>query len=104
MSSFDILNDDIIIYILEYLNDMDKIKFLSVNLRLHSFINNIWFNEIYDYKLIRRLPYLDRFKYIRYKTSSIKIPNNITHLIFGRNFDQNIKNCIPNSVTRLTFA
>ncbi|AVG47073.1 F-box and FNIP repeat-containing [Acanthamoeba polyphaga mimivirus] len=58
MSPFDILNDDIIMYILEYLNDTDKMKFLSVNSRLYSFINHIWFNGIYDYNLIKGLSYL----------------------------------------------
>ncbi|AFX92266.1 putative F-box and FNIP repeat-containing protein [Megavirus courdo11] len=104
MSQFDVLNDDVIMYILEYLNDMDKIRFLSVDLRLHNFINYIWFNEIYDYILIKGLPYLDRFKYIKYETNTINIPKRITHLTFGREFDQNIKGCIPNSVTHLIFG
>ncbi|AEX61325.1 putative F-box and FNIP repeat-containing protein [Megavirus courdo7] len=66
MSSFDILNDDVIMYILEYMDDMDKLNFLSVDLRLRGFINNIWFNDVYDYKLIKDLPYFNRFKY-KYK-------------------------------------
>ncbi|AEX61186.1 putative F-box and FNIP repeat-containing protein [Megavirus courdo7] len=31
MASFDILNDDVIMCIMEYLNDFDKINFLSIN-------------------------------------------------------------------------
>ncbi|AEQ33042.1 FNIP repeat protein [Megavirus chiliensis] len=104
MSSFDILNDDVIMYILEYLNDMDKIRFLSVDSKLHGFINNTWFNEIYDYKLIIKLSYLDRFKYIKFETNSTNIPKRITHLTFKDNFNQDIKNCIPVSVTHLTFG
>ncbi|AVG45964.1 F-box and FNIP repeat-containing [Acanthamoeba polyphaga mimivirus] len=104
MSLSNILNDDVIMCILEYLNDIDKMNFLSVDLRLHSFVNHIWFNGIYDYKLIRELPYLDRFKHIKYETNIINIPKCITHLIFGLFFNQSIKGCIPNSVTHLTFG
>ncbi|AUV58181.1 F-box and FNIP repeat-containing protein, partial [Bandra megavirus] len=104
MSSFDILNDDVIMCILEYLNDVNKIRFLSVNTRLHGFINYIRFNGIYNYKLIKGLPYLDKFRHIKYETSSINIPKCITHLTFKDNFNQNIKDCIPNSITHLTFG
>ncbi|AZL89944.1 F-box and FNIP repeat-containing protein [Megavirus baoshan] len=104
MSSFDILNNDVIIYILEYLNDMDKISFLSVNSRLYSLINNVWFNGIYNYRLIKGLPYINRFKYIKYKTVSINIPDSVTHLTFGNNFNQDVKDCIPVSVTHLKFG
>ena len=32
------------------------------------------------------------------------IPNSVTHLIFGYNFNQLIKDCIPNSVTHLALG
>ncbi|AGD92011.1 putative F-box and FNIP repeat-containing protein [Megavirus lba] len=104
MASFDILNDDVIMCILEYLNDFDKMNFLSINIKLYNFINNIWFYGVYDYKLIKELPYLERFKYVEYESNSKIIPNYVTHLTFGYYFNKNIKDCIPNSVTHLTFG
>ncbi|AEX61323.1 putative F-box and FNIP repeat-containing protein [Megavirus courdo7] len=32
------------------------------------------------------------------------IPNSVTHLTFGYNFNQDIRGCIPNSVTHLKFG
>jgi len=32
------------------------------------------------------------------------IPNNVTHLYFGKGSKQSIENCIPNSVTHLSFG
>ncbi|AUV58686.1 F-box and FNIP repeat-containing protein, partial [Bandra megavirus] len=104
MSCFDILNNDVIINIFEFLNDVDKINFSFCDIKLSNFRYCINFNDIYDYDTIKNVPYINRFKKIKYLANSNYIPNGITHLTFGDYFNQNITGCIPDSVIHLTFG
>src|SRR5579872_236302 len=121
----DRLIDDIFLYIVAYLDDKDKILFLSSSQHLHKLKNKVYYRKKVDIGFIYHLWYFDNFtnakvynlkynlpKRITYLTfnkyfnKSIMryIPFTVTHLTFGNKFNQNIKGCIPNSVTYLTFG
>lgn len=55
------LIDDIIVYLMTFLNDIGKIYFLSITKVLHSLKNKIQFNEIVHYNNIYDLSYFDMF-------------------------------------------
>ncbi|ANB50249.1 hypothetical protein [Powai lake megavirus] len=78
MSITNILNTDVIICILDYLKDDNKMSFNQnikgcIRVRIHA------------ERIALRC-----------------IPNNVTHLTFGWGFNQKIKDRIPDSVTHLT--
>ena len=122
-----LLTKDIIIYkIFNLLPDKYKLNLTSINRNMnilkYSIINfenqcqinkltmDKWFyNKLSDINVneIMKFPCLTK-KITFGKTFNHNIrntiPDSITHLTFGRNFDQDIKNSIPNSVTHLTFG
>src|SRR5579872_2711480 len=120
------LLDDIIIYITSFLNTNDSINFLSISRDLHLLKDKIYYNKPVYSHIIHKLWYYDRFTNIMVIDTGIKlpkfintlefdmcfdnqdikdcIPNSVTHLTFGHYFNQDIKDCIPNSVTHLTFG
>ncbi len=93
----DLFYDDIILYLLRFLTNIDKINLCSINKKLSSFRNNIVFDDVYDYYNIIKIPFV-KFKGIKYY-----IPNNIKEITFGENFNQDIIECIPNGLTHLIF-
>nr|AEX62419.1 putative F-box and FNIP repeat-containing protein [Moumouvirus Monve] len=124
------LNYDTILYIFNFLDTKDKIKFMLTCHDLLNIKHRIKINNMYDYCLIKDSIFLSSFKNISYRATCINIPNNITHLYFsdsfnkplpklnefncftnnlkfikfGWNFNQPIHGCIPNSVTHLIFG
>src|SRR5579872_2753739 len=123
-SILDYLIDDNIVYIMTYLSDKEKIKFLSLSKKLHHHKIKVNYNEKVFIEQIIHLSYFDMFTFVKIRDMNNKlpksimhlqfnwnfnqdikgyIPNSITHLNFGENFNQAIKDCIPNSVTHLTF-
>src|SRR5579872_6693746 len=123
----DILTIDSIIDITIYLNDKDKIKFLSSSKELHILKDKVHYNDQIYIGDINDLWYFDRFTNIHISNSNYRypipnsiiklslryyfyadikgyIPNTVTHLTFGGYFNQNIEGCIPTSVTHLTFG
>ena len=104
ISIFDKLNEDVILYILEFLNDYDKIRFTSIETQMNSLKYHIKFYNEYEYNKIKHLSFIKNFKQITYLSHDTNIPNNVTHLTFGDRFNQEIKDVIPNSVTHLTFG
>src|SRR5579872_5207198 len=123
------LIDDIIITIMKFLNDNEKIRFLSLSNNLHNMKNKVHYDEIINIDVIHELSYYDMFTNVRVCKSHFKnrtilpnsithltfesdvnkdinnyLPDTITHLTFGNDFNQDIKGCIPNSVTHLTFG
>src|SRR5579872_4509050 len=129
----DMLIDDIIIYIMTFLNDKKKIRFLSTTTRLHLFKNKVCYNEITDMYRIYDLPYYDRFNNVSLAGYEIfcgyKLPKSIKYLTFhtsygidedikdfipepnpdmlsemGWDINKDVKNYIPDTVTHLTFS
>lgn len=115
--------DDVIVYITRFLNDKEKIMFLSTSNILHQMKKNIHYEKCSDICLIRNLSYYDMFTHVMIKNTDIKLPNsitkitfhlnfngninekyisnNVTHLILPHNYKHSINDCIPNSVTHL---
>ena len=104
VSIFDKLNYDIILYIIEFLDDRDKIIFTSIEKEMNLLKYHIKFHNKYEYDKIKHLSFIKNFKEIHYLSDNINIPNYITHLTFGYYFNQEIKDSIPNSITHLIFG
>ena len=116
------LIDDIIIYMMSFLNMYDKMIFMSSSKNLCVFKSKLQYDDKIIVNRIKNLWYYDRFTnieidmlihkfpkmitkltlgpYFNYKINEY-IPKSITHLTCGISFDQSIKNCIPESVTHL---
>src|ERR1700749_2241921 len=101
------MNKDIIFYFCQYLDDLDKMNFLSTN-KENYHQNNIYYQKCVKLEKIQNLFSINRFSNILVSTnkklSEFKIPTFITHLTFGRDFNQPVQNDIPRSVTYLTFG
>lgn len=101
------MNNDIIIYICNYLNDKDKISFLSINRHMNLIKNKVFYHEMVCINKIQGLWYINQIKNVVIKEnvnlSKYIIPN-ITNLTFGYNFNQCVKGYIPSQVTHLTFG
>lgn len=129
MNSLSSVINDIVIIIAKFLNDREKILFLSSSNRLHLLKNKIHYNEVINIMKIKDLTYYDMFTNVCisnlehkppksithlyfdwYFNEDIKdflftsIMTNLTHIIFSTNFNKSIKGCIPNSVTYLHFG
>ncbi|AUV58080.1 F-box and FNIP repeat-containing protein, partial [Bandra megavirus] len=120
----DIFNIDIIICILNFLNDCDKMNFMKTCKEYYNYRDCINYTDIYEYDIIRKLSFKNRFKRLIYQdyipnTNTINnggankfyfymkkldepIPNETTHLIY-KNKIFNPLFPIPNSVTYLKF-
>jgi len=117
--------DDIFIKIAKFLTDKEKItltmSFKSADKLKHKFV----YYEKIDIDTILSLPYFNNFKNINMSDLSHRCPKcakhvffdmnvspgsflkgkkDITHLTFGRFFNETIKDSIPLSVTHLTFG
>ena len=104
MSTLDILINDIILNITNFLNTYDKLMFLSITKNQHMLKDKICYEDKIVIGEILTLWYYDRFTNISIELFNRKLPTLITHLTIGRNFKQDIIDCIPNSVTHLTFG
>src|SRR5579872_4413206 len=102
----DLLIDDVIVSIMSFLKDIEKIMFLSSSNRFHQLKNKVYYNEKIGICKINTLFYYDMFTnvYVINNNAYKSLPKAITHLTFGWEFNQNIRDCIPNSVTHLTFG
>ena len=98
-SIFDKLNYDTILYIINFLNDHDKISFTSIEKEMNLLKYHIKFYDEYEYNRIKHLSFIENFKYILYLSYDSNIPNYVTHLTFENSFNEKIKDGIPNSVT-----
>src|SRR5688572_14969247 len=99
----DTLITDIILLLTNSLDDINKIKLLSVTKSYHELKNKIIYNNKIKYNKINHLWYYDRFINVVVNKITI-LPKLITHLTFGYLFNQDIKGSIPESVTHLTFG
>ncbi|AGF85008.1 repeat-containing protein [Moumouvirus goulette] len=124
------LNFDTILHLFDYLDDKDKISFMSTCQDLFNIKNSIKIQNLYSYHIVKDSIFLSSFRKISFNTKNIDIPINTTHLYFcdsfnkslpklnevncltnnlkfikfGWNFNQSIKGCIPNNVTHLIFG
>nr|URM61964.1 F-box and FNIP repeat domain containing protein [Mimivirus sp.] len=124
MSIIDILNIDVIICIFDYLKDYDKMNFMMTCKEYYCLRNDVKYTNLYEYNIIEKLSFNNKFKRLVYRgqipntnVSIVKhieeflvkdldklVPNNVTHLTFGQDFNQNINGYIPNTITNLTFG
>uniref|UniRef100_A0A6G6ADS9 F-box and FNIp repeat-containing protein n=1 Tax=Borely moumouvirus TaxID=2712067 RepID=A0A6G6ADS9_9VIRU len=105
MDIMDILDDNIVVYILNFVNDKSKVQFLSTSRKIRNLLMwKIKYTKIYEYGKIKKLPYYNQFNYIKYLANDINIPEGITHLEFGDFFNQPIEKCIPDNIINLTFG
>jgi len=111
---------DIFLEIGKLLTDKDKIYLSSSSKILIDLKCKFIYHEKINIKKIITLPYFNNFecveinnnqdmypkyaKYIHFVAYTIEIPPFVTHLIFGNNFNEPIKNIIPHSVTHLNFG
>ena len=105
MCSFNILVDDTLRYIFDFLPDIDKFSFSSLNKKMASFREKLELTDEYDYYDYIDFP-IGKIRNIRYLTHrASNIPNNITHLIFTKHFNEEFtKEVIPKSVRKITFG
>ena len=79
---------DIIVHILSYLTDNEKLKFMLVNKSMSSYKFIIKYDQIYDYEKIKGLSFYKNFNKIKYMAHDNKIPFGVTHLTYGDWFNQ----------------
>ncbi|ANB51140.1 hypothetical protein [Powai lake megavirus] len=97
------LNDDVIMNIMNYLSDKDKIIFASINHDMRFFLDKLCYTELHNYEYVKKLYYVECFKRVLYKLSNesnILIPNLITDLIIKCGCYNNLS--IPQHVKYLT--
>ena len=118
-----ILVKDNFLTILSYINDKDKMNFLSTKKDFCKLKDSIYYKSKINYEKVKNLWYANKFtnlildekiilKGVTRLTFGFKfnqdikycISSLVTHLTFGYKFNQNIKDCIPQSVTHLTFG
>ena len=105
MNFFVASNRNIILLICEHLHDIDKVNLLKSNKVINNLKYHIFFNQKILSSKIKNLTFSDRFTNVIIDSTTIKfLSDNVTHLTFGKLFNQNIKGAIPNSVTHLTFG
>ncbi|AUV58578.1 F-box and FNIP repeat-containing protein, partial [Bandra megavirus] len=120
MSITDILNTDVILCILEYLKDDEKMNFMMTCREYYQLKNYINYTSLYEYNNVKNLPMNNRFKRLIYRGQISNknediieyivedldeiIPTSVTHLTFGDDFNQDITDCIPDNITHLTFG
>nr|WBF70430.1 hypothetical protein [Megavirus caiporensis] len=67
MSIIDILNTDVMMYILDYLKDDDKMNFMMTCKEYYDLRSNINYTNLYEYNIIKKLPFSNRFKRLVYR-------------------------------------
>ncbi|AZL89625.1 F-box and FNIP repeat-containing protein [Megavirus baoshan] len=92
---------ELIMMIFDLLSDRDKIQFSMANKYLTSFIPNIIWTKMYQYKKVRFLSYKNNFRKLSFKPRYDIIPPIITHLIIDEKFIGSLKNVVPKSVKKI---
>lgn len=94
------LFDELFLLIIEHLSDHDKVKFMTTCSRLYYFIDKVYYENIYDYKKIYHLGFVEKFKRIRFHAVDKSIPSVITDLTLDGQFTGSLENC---DFPRLTY-
>ena len=82
----ELLHKDIIVYLLSFLSDHEKLIFMSVNKSMNSYKFIIKYDQIHDYEKIKSLSFYKNFNKIKYQANSNKIPLGVTHFDFWIQF------------------
>lgn len=98
-----VFDNFMICYIANFLDDKSKRLFLSVNRSFNNLQTDIYYYELYDYKIIGHLSYYESFKRVKYIACDSFIPNGITNLIFHNYVPEISTGTIPDSVQKITF-
>ncbi|AHA45579.1 putative F-box and FNIP repeat-containing protein [Hirudovirus strain Sangsue] len=118
---FNILESHIILYILEFLSDSDKIRFMSTCKSIYTFRSHVTYNNFYVYDTVNHLSFVDKFKklihlkffdenQINYGpifiVKSIRdiIPPYIKCIVFDDSFDEDITDFIPEGIVCIIFG
>ncbi|AVG47753.1 putative F-box and FNIP repeat-containing protein [Megavirus chiliensis] len=72
MSIIDIINTDVMMHVLDYLEDYNKMSFMMTCKEYYDFRNDVNYTNLYEYDSIKNLPFMNRFKRLVYRG---KIPN-----------------------------
>lgn len=100
---YKVLCKDTIYLICQYLDDVNKIYFLSLSKQLYKFRLQMKYDQthVLTDKIIK-LPYYKNFRnfIITSTYHLLKIHNNIRSITFGRNFNENIIDIMPGSFDR----
>ena len=88
----DIIIDDVFIYITTFLNNKDKMAFLSTSQHLNFLKNKIYYNTYVRQHKICNLPYYDRFTNIGVCDITHRLPLVVTNLSFNNDFYHNYEN------------
>nr|AEX62375.1 putative F-box and FNIP repeat-containing protein [Moumouvirus Monve] len=101
MAIFQTLDDNIIGYILSFVQDHDKLNFISTCQDSKKLLlKNIYYDNIYDYDEVKHLSYINQIKNISYYAFKKNIPKITTHLTFSYNFNEPLQECIPDGVKK----
>ncbi|QGR53579.1 fnip repeat-containing protein [Moumouvirus maliensis] len=93
MSIINILNLDVVLYMVKFLSDKEKLIFCSTNKYFRELLDYIKFDDLYEYDQIKDLPFITKFKKISYKSHDVYVPKYVTYLTFGDNYNERIKPC-----------
>ena len=97
--------NNLLLTIGNYLQDYDKIKLIHLNKKKKQLIDYILFNSEYKYKILN-LKYYNLITkiYNVNELSNLKLFNNLTHLTFGKYFNQPLNDCLSQSLTHLKLS
>ncbi|AZL89650.1 F-box and FNIP repeat-containing protein [Megavirus baoshan] len=107
LDTIDIVNafdNFMICHIANFLDDKSKRLFLSVNRSLNDLQPDLYYYDLYDYKMIGHLSYRESFKKVKYIAHDSFIPNIVTDLKFVNNIPKITVGLIPDSVRKITFS
>lgn len=94
----DYLNYDVFLLIFGLLSDKDKISFAITNKHMSQYIEYLIYTDLYQYELVRFLPFRNNFRRLSFRPRYDIIPPVITDLIIDKKFVGSLQNAIPNSV------
>lgn len=118
-----IMNSDIVLCVCRYVNNCQKIAYLSVSKAMHQVKSKVAFKQCVNLYAIEGLFYFDQFEHVvvheRFEVlpkntkvlrfaknfnesiCELKYPPHITHMMLGPHFSQSIDGCIPDTVKYL---
>src|SRR5579872_604064 len=96
-----ILIDDVIIYIMNFLSDKDKINYLSSSKYLDKIKIVVHYDTLMTTNKIKELPYYDMFTNIFVENTNDKLPKSVNKFAFDCLFNEDIKGYIPLTVIDL---
>src|SRR5579872_6404657 len=82
--SMELLIDDVIIYVMTFLNNEDKIQFLSMSNKLHTLKHKVYYDQKIAISKIRKLPYYDMFTNVSVNNNRYALPKSVKKYILTR--------------------